>query len=383
VKSATVPFVDLVCEYENLREELLGVMDRVLRGGQYVLGEELEAFESDFAGYCGVGHCVGLASGTDALHLTLRAMGIGAGDEVITAANSFVATAFAISYVGATPVFADVNPRDFTLDVEALAAALTPRTKAIIPVHLFGQPADRHPILAVARRAGVKVIEDACQAHGAAYAGRRAGSLGEAACFSFYPAKNLGAYGDGGAVVTQDPRLAERLRQLRNYAQPAKYVHTDVGFNSRLDTLQAAILRVKLRHLDRGNDRRRELARCYSRALEATSLELPQERAGARHVYHVYAVRHPDRNGLQRFLKERGVLCGIHYPLPLPRQVPYAAARTVPEGVPATMRLAGEILSLPMYPGLTEAQLGRVAEAIQAFEAGMGVRAPAPASAGA
>ncbi|MFB3817525.1 MAG: DegT/DnrJ/EryC1/StrS family aminotransferase [Candidatus Methylomirabilales bacterium] len=381
METATVPFVDLVSQYERLRAEMLSAIDTVLHGGQYILGEELEAFESDFAGYCRVRHCVGVASGTEALHLVLRALGIGPGDEVITAANTFVATAFAMSYVGATPVFVDVEPRHFTLDAEAVAAAITPRTKAIIPVHLFGQPADMDPILAAARRWGLKVIEDACQAHGAEYAGRRVGALGDAACFSFYPAKNLGAYGDGGAVVTQDARLAERLRHLRNYAQPAKYVHTEVGFNSRLDTLQAAVLRVKLRYLDRWNDRRRELARLYSRALGATGLELPQERANARHVYHLYVVRHADRNRLQRFLKERGVLCGIHYPLPLPRQVPYAAARTLPEGVPTTVRLAGEMLSLPMYPELSEAQAGRVVEAIQAFEAEAGVRAAASAPA--
>lgn len=366
--SMAVPFVDLVGQYEELRGEVMAAVDRVLGSGQYILGDEVETFEHEFARYCGAGHCVGVSSGTEALHLALRALQVGPGDEVITAANTFAATAFAISYVGASPVFVDVNPTDYTIDVEALQAAISERTKAIIPVHLYGHPADMDPILRIAQKHGLGVLEDACQAHGAEYRGRRVGSLGNAACFSFYPTKNLGTYGDGGAIVTNDRHLADQVRHLRNYSQPAKNVHTHVGFNSRLDTVHAAILRIKLRQLDGWNGRRREIARAYGELLSTTPLGLPSERPGVRHVYHLYVVCHPRRDHLLSFLREHGVCGGIHYPFPVSHQKPYALARTVPEGVPVATRLSKRILSLPMFPELSREQIHRVAEVVMAFD---------------
>lgn len=366
--SMAVPFVDLLGQYEELRTEVISTVDKVLGSGQYILGDEVEAFEQEFARYCGAGHCVGVSSGTEALHLALRALQVGPGDEVITAANTFAATAFAISYVGARPVFVDVNPMDFTIDVEALQAAISERTRVIIPVHLYGHPADMDSILGIAHKHGLRVIEDACQAHGAEYRGRRAGSLGDAACFSFYPTKNLGTYGDGGAVVTNDRHLADQVRHLRNYSQPAKNVHTHVGFNSRLDTVHAAILRIKLRRLDEWNGRRREIARAYGELLSTTPVGLPSERPGVRHVYHLYVVCHPHRDPLLSFLREHGVFCGIHYPFPVSHQKPYALARTVPEGVPVATRLSRTILSLPMFPELSREQIHRVAKVVMAFD---------------
>ncbi len=368
METMTVPFVDLVTQYKELRTEVMAAVDRVLGSGQYILGDEVEAFEQEFAGYCGVDHCVGVSSGTEALHLALRALNVGPGDEVITAANTFAATAFAISYVGARPVFVDVNPTDYTMSVEALQAAISDRTKAIIPVHLYGHPADMDPILRIAHKHGLRVLEDACQAHGAEYRGRRVGSIGNVACFSFYPAKNLGTYGDGGAIVTNDRHLADWVRHLRNYSQPAKNVHTHLGFNSRLDTVHAAILRLKLRHLDEWNGRRRKIAQTYRDLLATTRVGLPSEQPWAHHVYHLYVGRHPFRDKLLSFLKENGVSGGIHYPLPLNQQKPYALARTVPEGVPVATRLSKSIISLPMFPELNREQLHRVSELVTAFD---------------
>lgn len=368
METMIVPFVDLVAQYKELRVEVMAAVDKVLGSGQYILGDEVQAFEQEFARYCGAGHCVGVSSGTEALHLALRALQVGPGDEVITAANTFAATAFAISYVRATPVFVDVNPTDFTIDVEALQAAISERTKVIIPVHLYGHPAGMDPILRIAHKHGLRVLEDACQAHGAEYRGRRTGSLADVACFSFYPTKNLGTYGDGGAIVTNDRHLAEQVRHLRNYAQPTKNVHTHVGFNSRLDTLHAAILRIKLRHLDEWNNRRREIARAYGQALCTTPLGIPSERPGVRHVYHLYVVSHPLRDHLLSFLRAHGVSCGIHYPFPVSHQKPYALVKTVPEGVPVATRLSKRILSLPIFPELTREQIQRVAQVVMAFD---------------
>ena len=368
METTMVPFVDLVAQYKELRVEVMAAVDKVLGSGQYILGDEVEAFEQEFARYCGAKHCVGVSSGTEALHLTLRALQVGPGDEVITAANTFAATAFAISYVGARPVFVDVNPTDYTIDVESLQAAISERTRVIIPVHLYGQPADMDSILRIAHKHGLKVLEDACQAHGAEYLGRRTGSLGDVACFSFYPTKNLGTYGDGGAIVTSDRHLAEQVRHLRNYSQPAKNVHTHVGFNSRLDTVHAAILRIKVRHLDEWNGRRREIARAYGELLSTTPLGIPSERPGVRHVYHLYVVCHPGRDHLLSFLRAHGVSCGIHYPFPVSHQKPYALARTVPKDVPVATRLSKRILSLPIFPELTREQIHRVAEVVTAFD---------------
>jgi dTDP-4-amino-4,6-dideoxygalactose transaminase len=362
-----VPLVDLSAQYASIRTAVDGALSRLLPTADFILGEDVQRFEEAFAAYCGTRHCVSVASGTEALHLTLRGLGIGPGHEVIVPANSFAASAFAVSHAGATPVFVDVNADDSCLDVRWLEHAVTARTRAILPVHLYGQPAPMDGILRVARRRGLKVIEDACQAHGAEYRGRRAGSLGDAGCFSFYPTKNLGAYGDGGAVVTDDSRLAERLRLLRHYAQPQKNVHIEVGYNSRLDSLQAAILRVKLDHLDRWNDARRGAAARYADLLADTGVVLPRARAEVRHVFHLYVVRHARRDALAGYLSSRGVGSGVHYPVPLPHQAPYRAARSVPAGVPVATRLAREILSLPLYPELQERQLAVVAEAVGAF----------------
>jgi len=280
-----IPFVDLGTQHRELEEELLGAVASVVESSQFILGDELSAFEDEFARYCGTAHCVGVANGTDALHLSLRALDIGPGDEVITAANTFVATAFAIAHVGAQPVLLDVEPDGCNIDVNLIEPAITKRTKAIIPVHLYGHPAQMDDIMAIAGAHGLKVVEDACQAHGARYRGRRVGTFGDVACFSFYPGKNLGALGDGGAILTNDSELAERLRILRHCGQSAKNVHPMIGYNSRLDTLQAAVLRVKLRHLDRWNERRRAAARLYSELLAGAGLTLPAVQPSSEHVY--------------------------------------------------------------------------------------------------
>jgi len=363
-----IPLVDLVTQYKNIHSEVLKVVEQVLSRGHFILGEEVNLFEAEFARYCGVKHCVGVASGTDALHLCLNALGIGPGDEVITAANTFVATAFAISYTGAAPVFVDVTRSDFNIDVNLIESAITERTKAIIPVHLYGQPADMDTILLLAQKYSLKVIEDACQAHGARYGDRPVGSIGDVGCFSFYPGKNLGAYGDGGAVVTNDAELADKIRLLRHYGQKVKNVHSVMGYNSRLDTLQAAILLVKLRHLEDWNEKRRAAARLYEELLSGNDILLPSEKTGVRHVYHLYVIQHERRDELVAALHDKGIIaCGIHYPLPLNQQEPYLTAKTVPEGVPITMDLSKKILSLPMFPEILKEQIEVVAEAIKSF----------------
>lgn len=359
-----IPFVDLVQQYQALRAEVLPALDEVMQRGDFILGRDAERFEAAFADYCGVQHCVGVASGTDALHLALRALGLGPGDEVITAANTFIATAFAISYTGAAPVFVDVRPEDYNLDPNLLEDALTARTKAIIPVHLYGQPAAMDAILQFAQRHNLIVVEDACQAHGARFHEQPVGSFGHAACFSFYPGKNLGAYGDGGAVVTNDAALARRIRGLRQYGQTEKYIHAELGYNSRLDTLQAAILLAKLRHLDAWNEQRRAAAKLYRDFLADSSCVLPQEQPHARHVYHLFVIQHERREVLRTGLQQQGIQCGIHYPVPLHLQAPYRDARTVPPGVPVTTRLAQRILSLPMFPEVSRLQIKRVAQTV-------------------
>ena len=362
-----VPLVDLAVQYQELRHEILPALERVMSTTQFILGEDVEFFEQEFANFCGVQHCIGVASGTDALHLAVRALGFGAGDEVITPANTFIATALGATFAGATPVFVDVNADDFNLNTKLIEAAITARTKAIIPVHLYGQPADMGAILKIARQHNLKVIEDASQAHGARIGGQKVGSFGDLACFSFYPGKNLGAYGDGGAVVTNDAQLAEKLRRLRNYGQQKKYVHTLAGYNSRLDTMQAAILRIKLRHLDRWTECRRAAAHKYSELLTGVDVIRPREIKGRKHVYHIYAIQHPQRDLLIEHLKQKGIFCGIHYPLPLPQQQPYRAHKTIPTGAPVTAELAKKIVSLPLYPEITGQQVKRVVEEIKRF----------------
>lgn len=362
-----VPFVDLEAQYQSLAAEVQQAIFAVLERGDFILGKELSLFEEEFAAYCEAKYAVGVDSGTSALELALRAFDIGPGDEVITAANTFIATAFAISYTGATPVLVDVDPRRYTIDVALLEGAITDRTRAIIPVHLYGHPADMDPIMEIAGKYRLVVIEDACQAHGARYKGKRVGSLGHAAAFSFYPAKNLGAYGDGGMVVTNDTGVAESLRMLRNYGQREKYHHILRGYNHRLDTLQAAVLRVKLKHLDAWNAARRQHAQQYGELLAPSSVVPPAEAGYAESVYHLYVIRVEDRDGLRAYLQDRGVATGIHYPIPIHLQPSYRALGYKKGRFPVTERYAEQVLSLPMYAELTPASIEYVAKAIRGF----------------
>ncbi|HEY6562953.1 MAG TPA: DegT/DnrJ/EryC1/StrS family aminotransferase [Pirellulaceae bacterium] len=363
-----IPLVDLATQSRRLKADVLAAMSDIIDSARFILGKEVELFEEEFAAYCQTRECVGVGNGTDALHLALRACDIGPGDEVITAGNSFAATALAIAYSGAEAVLVDVDPRDFNLDVSLVESAITPRTKAILPVHLFGQPARMNEIREIAARHGLRVIEDSAQGHGAEYEGRRAGSLGDLACFSFYPGKNLGAFGDGGAVTTDDVDLAEKLRLLRNYGQRVKNVHSLLGYNCRLDTLQAAVLLVKLPYLDSWNVQRRTIANWYRELLPDPEWMLPQERAECQHVYHLFVMRHSQRDGLIRHLADRNIQCGVHYPHPLHRAEPFRQARTYPEGLPVSTRLADEIISLPMYPELSRDDVERITEAIREYE---------------
>jgi len=362
-----VPFVDLRAQYMSLASEVQQAISAVLERGDFILGKEISLFEEEFAAYCGVKHAIGVDSGTSALELALRAYGIGPGDEVITAANTFIATAFAVSYTGATPVLVDVDPQTYTIDVSLLENAITDRTRAIIPVYLYGHPADMNPILEIAQQYGLVVIEDACQAHGAKYKGKRVGSLGHAAAFSFYPAKNLGAYGDGGMVVTNDERVAESLRMLRNYGQREKYHHVLRGYNHRLDTLQAALLRVKLKHLDAWNAARRQRAQLYGELLAHSSVILPMEADYAEHVYHLYVIRIEDRDELRSHLHDKDIATGIHYPIPIHLQPAYRDLGYEKGSFPVTEEYAEQILSLPMYAELTPGSIEYVADAIREY----------------
>lgn len=357
-----IPFNDLKPLHAVLAKELESAALRVLGSGWYILGPELEAFEQAFAAYHGVAHAVGVANGTDAIELALRALGVGAGDEVITVAHTAVATVCAVERTGATPVLVDVDEATYTLDPRAAAAAVTGRTRAIVPVHLYGHPADMEPLMDLAARHGLAVVEDCAQAHGARTGGRLVGIFGHLSAFSFYPTKNLGAYGDGGAVVTGDPALAERVRRLRNYGQTDRYHHVERGQNSRLDEMQAAILRVKLAHLDGHNAVRRRLAGEYSRRL--TGVAVPASRPGAEPVFHLYVVRHPRRDDLMSALREEGIGTLIHYPVPVHLQEAYRDLGYAPGALPVTERAAGEILSLPLYVGLTPEALETVADAV-------------------
>jgi dTDP-4-amino-4,6-dideoxygalactose transaminase len=364
---AEIPFVDLKAQYAAIREEILAEVADVLEGMQLFLGPRQRAFEATYAAYCEASDCISMSNGTDALELALRALGVGPGDEVLTQPNSFIATAEAISATGATPTFADVDARTATLDPAEVAKRLTPQTKAIIPVHLYGRPAEMAALRAVA--GGIPIIEDACQAHGARYQGRRAGSLGDLACFSFYFSKNLGAYGEGGAVTTSDPALAERVRMLRDHGSKVRYEHDVVGRNARMDELQAAILGVKLRHLDEWNSRRRANAATLSAALAGASLVLPTPGdAEIEEVFHLYVVQHPERDRLRAFLGGRGVQTGIHYPRPIHLQKAYAELGYEAGAFPISERLSATILSLPMYAELTEGQIERIAASVREFD---------------
>lgn len=362
-----IPFVDLKAQYASIREEVLAAVERVCESAHFVLGPEVAAFEHEFATHCQTAHCVGTSSGTSALHLALLALGVGPGDEVITVPFTFVATVAAIGYTGARPVFVDVEPGSLTMDPSQIEAAITPRTRVILPVHLHGHPADLDPILEIAHGRGLRVVEDACQAHAAEYRGRRAGSLGDAGCFSFYPGKNLGAYGEGGAVTTNDSELARTVRMLRDWGSERKYHHEIKGFNYRLEELQAAILRVKLRHLESWTEARRTHARLYTQLL-AGSAATPVEPVQGRHVYHIYAVRTHQRARLQAALAAAGVHTGIHYPVPVHLLPAWSDLGHRAGDFPVSERAAAQVLSLPIYPELTEAIIRQVASAVRESE---------------
>lgn len=364
----SVAFLDLKALHAALHGELGEAFGRVLASGWFVLGPELEAFEAEFASYCGVRHCIGVGNGLDALHLILKACGIGPGDEVIVPANTFIATWLAVSHCGARPVPVEPLPDTYNIDPQRIETAITPHTRAIMPVHLYGQPADMDPILAIAGKYGLKVIEDAAQAHGARYKGRRTGGLGHAAGFSFYPGKNLGALGDGGAITTNDDELAKRIRCLRNYGSEMKYRHELPGFNSRLDELQAAFLRVKLRHLDDWNARRREIASAYLVGLSGTGLDLPRVPSWADTVWHLFVVRSRARQTLQASLATLGIQTLIHYPAPPHLQAAYRHLGLGEGSLPIAETMSREILSLPMDPFLTDADREKVIAAIKSAQ---------------
>lgn len=363
-----VPFVDLHAAYHELKEELGAAFLRVMESGWYILGNEVEAFEQEFAAYCDVKHCVGVGNGLEALHLILRAFGVGPGDEVIVPANTYIATWLAVSYTGALPVPVEPDPRTYNINPENILAAITGRTRAIVPVHLYGQPADMDPINDMARQHGLKVIEDAAQAHGAMHKGRRAGSLGDAAGFSFYPGKNLGAFGDAGAVVTDDDDLADKVRVLRNYGSRVKYYNEVKGFNSRLDPLQAAFLRVKLKFLDEWNDRRRNIAARYLADISGLDMGLPFVPKWAAPVWHLFVICHSQRDVLQQHLQEAGIGTLIHYPVPPYRSGAYADLRLPADNFPVTERIASEVLSLPIGPHMNSSQISKVVEAIRTVQ---------------
>jgi dTDP-4-amino-4,6-dideoxygalactose transaminase len=369
-----IPFLELKPTYSELQDEFDAAYRRVMNSGWYLLGSELEQFEQEFAGYCDANHCIGVGNGLDALHLILRAYSIGVGDEVIVPSNTFIATWLAVSYAGATPVPVEPDPSTFNLDSDLIGAALTSRTKAIIPVHLYGQPADMQPIQEIARKHGLKVIEDAAQAQGARYRGRRCGSLGDAAAFSFYPGKNLGAFSDAGAVVTNDEALATVVRKLRNYGSVVKYEHEMKGFNSRLGELHAAFLRVKLRHLDEWNGRRTQLSKVYASELSGvdSQLTLPVVPSWAEPVWHLFVIRHPERAALQRYLAAAGVGTLIHYPIPPHLSGAYAsdvAQRVNKEGrsLPIAEQLAATVVSLPIGPHIAKTEQAYIIDAVKAF----------------
>jgi dTDP-4-amino-4,6-dideoxygalactose transaminase len=360
-------FLDLRAPHHELKDELTAAFERVLESGRYVLGPETEAFERSFAAYVGTRHCIGVASGLDALHLALRAMGVGPGREVVVPATTYIATWLAVSHAGARVVPVEPDPRTYTLDPHRLERAITARTRAIVPVHLYGQPCDMTPILELARHHGVRVLEDAAQAHGARYRGRAAGSLGDAAAWSFYPGKNLGAFGDAGAVTTNDDALAERIRLLRNYGASAKYLNRVQGFNSRLDEVQAALLTVKLASLDEWNERRRAVADAYLEGLRDAPVVLPAVPAWAEPVWHLFVIRSRSRNRLRRYLRELGVETGIHYPIPPHLQPAYAGLRLGEGSLPITEAIHREVVSLPMGPHLDDVDVSSVIEAVRSF----------------
>jgi len=361
-----VPYLDLKAQYQSIKPEIDAAIARVLDSCQFVLGAEVASFEKDFATYCGAAECIALNSGTSALHLALLAAGIGPGDEVITVPFTFVASVAAVLYAGASPVLVDIDPRSFTMDPALIEAAITPRTKAILPVHLYGQTADMDPIGEIARRHNLLVIEDAAQAHGAKYKGRRAGSIGDMACFSFYPGKNLGAYGEGGAVITSNREYARTIRILRDWGQDRKYHHLLRGYNYRMEGFQGAILGVKLRYLDRWTEGRRAIVQKYNKLLANCEVETPTEMPWAYHVYHVYTLRASDRDSLHAALTAEGIQTGIHYPMPVHLQPAYRDLSYGPGAFPHSEKAASQVLSLPLFPEMTDAQIHAVMRVVRA-----------------
>ena len=359
-----VPFLDLRAQYVELQSELDEAFRRVARSGRFLLAGELRAFEEAFAGYVGAKHCIGVANGLDALHLSLRAMGIGAGHEVIVPSNTYVATWLAVTHAGATPVPVEPDPRTYNIDPDRIVAAITPRTRAILPVHLYGQPADLTPITRIAESHGLRVLDDAAQAHGAKYRGRRIGAATDASAWSFYPTKNLGAWGDAGAVTTNDDKLADALRVLRNYGSRVKYVNQVVGYNSRLDEVQAAILGVKLARLDEWNARRSQLASIYSDHLMSLPLVIPLVPEWATPAWHLYVVRSTERDALRRALAERGVETIVHYPVAPHMQAAYASLGFAPDDLPIAREIHEQVLSLPLGPSLSNEEQQHVIEAL-------------------
>lgn len=363
-----VPYLDLKAQYRSIKPEIDQAVARVLDSCQFILGPEVAEFEKEFAAYCGSTECIALNSGTSALHLALLAAGIGPGDEVITVPFTFVASVATILYAGAKPVLVDIEAQTFNMNPDALEAAISSRTKAIVPVHLYGHPADMDPILEVAKRHKLIVIEDAAQAHGAKYKGRPAGSIGDIACFSFYPTKNLGASGEGGAVTTSNPEYARTVRMLRDWGQDRKYHHVLQGYNYRMEGLQGAILRVKLRHLENWTERRRAIVNRYNELLAGSNVVRPAERPWARHVYHLYTIRAKNREALQSALLKEGVQTGVHYSVPAHLQPAYAGLAEM-ESLPESEKAAREVLSLPLYPELTDNQVEYVAKALTRLSA--------------
>ncbi|MGZ6240771.1 MAG: DegT/DnrJ/EryC1/StrS family aminotransferase [Syntrophales bacterium] len=360
-----VPFVDLRAQYTAIKNEIDEAIADVIAKTAFIGGAYVSQFEKDFADYCGARHCIGVGNGTDALYIALRALGVGRGDEVITVANSFIATSEAITMTGAKVIFADCDPETYNIDTEHASRLLTARTKAIVPVHLYGRPADMPSINKLASKHGLFVVEDAAQAHGAEINGRRVGTLGQAGCFSFYPAKNLGAYGDGGAIVTADEALATKCRMIANHGRISKYDHELEGINSRLDTLQAAILKAKLKHLDTWTEKRREAADCYRDLLKDTPIVTPADSKGTRDVYHLFVVRVKDRESVMRELSNRGIETGIHYPIALPNLMAYRYLGCRPEDFPVATAYSQEILSLPMFPEISKEQLQYVCNQVK------------------
>lgn len=358
-----IPFVDLKTQYQRIKPEIHAAIEQALEQAHFVLGPEVEAFERQFAQYTHTKHAIAVNSGTSALHLALLAIGVEAGDEVITTPFTFVATASAIDYTGAKPVFVDIEPLTYTIDPNLIEAAITPRTKAIIPVHIFGQPANMDEIMQIAQRHNLRVIEDAAQAHGAEYRGQRIGGIGDVGCFSFYPGKNLGAYGEGGAVTTNDPEIARRIRMLRDWGAEQKYLHVLKGYNYRMDGVQGAVLGVKMNYIEGWTEQRRQHAARYN-ALLGDSFVVPQEASDRRHVYHVYAIRHPQRDQLQRFLAERDIQTGIHYPIPVHLQSCFSGLGYKAGDFPLAEQVANEVLSLPLFPEMTVEQQDQVVAAL-------------------